>query len=259
VDRPATLDRLDQQLKALLESSRAKRALEAKREAAKQAADAEIIKASSPSASSDAPKSISVDPISKQPQGEAHAKEQYARNAATQAAGNESLQITFIETDLAHFATTVNADAFFEMSYEPVLVEMITLIVATEGPVLDAMLARRISRAHGWQRTGSRIIERVEEVARRCCRTSEEEVGTFYWPETIIPGSAVFWRPPANEQQRAIDEVCAEELRSLAALVFDPAKGDEWTLVQMARQLGLMKLRAASRPRLEAAIRAATA
>lgn len=120
------------------------------------------------------------------------------------------------------------------------------------------MLARRISRAHGWQRTGSRIVERVEEVARKCCRTSQEEVGTFYWPETMAPGSVVSWRPPANEQQRVVDEICTEELQSLACLIFDPTKGEdeEWMLGQMARQLGFMKLRAASRPRLQAAIRA---
>lgn len=261
VDRPGTLDRLDQQLKTLLASSRARRALEAEREVAKQAADAAIAKVNSPSVSCDAQKPASGNPTTGQlPLGELHAEEQYARNAAAQAVGSTSQpQMAFVETDLSHFATTTNADAFFELSYEPVLAEMIALIVATEGPVLDAVLARRISRAHGWQRTGSRIVERVEEVARKCCRTSEEEVGTFYWPEAIAPGSAVSWRPPVNEQQRAIDEVCAEELRSLAALVFDPTKGEEWTLVQMARQLGLMKLRAASRPRLEAAIRAITA
>ncbi|WP_265584059.1 DUF3320 domain-containing protein [Chitinimonas koreensis] len=248
-------------MKTLLASSRARRALEEEREAAKQAADAAIAKVNSPTVSSDAQKPASSDPTtSKLPLGEAHAEEQYARNAAAKAVGSASRpQMAFVETDLSHFATTTNADAFFDLSYEPVLAEMIALIVATEGPVLDAVLARRISRAHGWQRTGSRIVERVEEVARKCCKTSEEEVGTFYWPETTAPGSTVLWRPPADEQQRAIDEVCAEELRSLATLVFDPTKGEEWTLVQMARQLGLMKLRAASRPRLEAAIRAITA
>ncbi|QDQ29319.1 DUF3320 domain-containing protein [Chitinimonas arctica] len=262
VDKPGTLDRLDQQLRALLESSRAKRALEAEREVAKRAAEAAIAKASSPIGSDEYAPKPAADHIASTTLSveETHVAEQYARNAAVQTAENADLpQMAFVETDLSHFATTANADAFFEVSYEPTLAAMIALVTATEGPVLDAVLARRISRAHGWQRTGSRIVERVEEVARKYCRNSEEEVGTFYWPETMAPGSPVSWRPPVNEQQRAIDEVCAEELRSLAALVYDSTKGEEWMLVQMARQLGLMKLRAASRPRLEIAIKAITA
>ncbi|MNV73129.1 hypothetical protein D3C71_1662610 [compost metagenome] len=132
---------------------------------------------------------------------------------------------------------------------------MVAHVVTQEGPVLDLVLARRISRAHGWQRTGNRIQERVEEVARRAFKTTEESVGTFYWPKTMTPGSEVAFRSPGPEAQRSMDEVCIEELVALAAYGVDAAASDDENLVAMARELGILRLRASSRGRLEEALR----
>jgi len=258
VDKRGTLERLDQQLQALLKASRAKREREAEKVAAKLEAEAAIAKASALANIGEVVIETSVhDSPLKSAFGASDREIMYAGNAATFTPEN-SLRPTdiFTETELEHFAGMVDADKFFDVSYEPMLVDMISLIVATEGPVLDAVVARRISRVHGWQRTGSRIIERVKEIALKCSNSTEEDVGTFYWPKSLTPGASVVWRNAANDTQRSVDEVCAEELRSLAAQVFDPVRGEEWMLIQMARQLGLLKLRAASRPRLQAAIRA---
>jgi very-short-patch-repair endonuclease len=261
VDKRGTLERLDQQLQLLLKASRAKRERESEKLAAKLEAETAFAKASAVAdideVAIDA--SIQNSPLKTAPRTLDREK-MYAGNAAN-FTSDASLRQTaiFTETELEQFAGLVSVDKFFDDSYEPVLIDMISLIVATEGPVLDAVVARRISRAHGWQRTGSRIVERVKEIALRCSNSTEEDVGTFYWPKSLTPGATVVWRTAVNDAQRSVDEVCAEELRSLAALVFDPVRGDEWMLIQMARQLGLMKLRAASRPRLQAAIRAISA
>lgn len=132
---------------------------------------------------------------------------------------------------------------------------MIAHVVTEEGPVLDTVLAKRISRAHGWQRTGSRIQERVEQVARRVYKTSEEDVGTFFWPEGLQPGGVVAFRPPGPDAQRAFDEVCMEELVALAANVDCQVSGEEDVVIAMARELGVLRLRASSRGRLERALR----
>lgn len=132
---------------------------------------------------------------------------------------------------------------------------MVAFVVAEEGPILDLTLARRISRAHGWQRTGSRIQERVEEVARRRFKTTEEDVGTFYWPEGMPPGSSVTFRPPAPDAQRSMDEVCIEELVALAESVVSAAATDDENLKFMAGELGISRLRASSRGRLEKALK----
>ena len=136
------------------------------------------------------------------------------------------------------------------------MVAMIEHVIETEGPILDAVLARRISCAHQWQRTGSRIQERVEAIACQRFKTSEEGVGTFYWPRALPPGSPVAFRRPPADQQRSIDEVCMPELQALAQMCHAPVNTDDENLVSMARALGIQRLRAASRVRLEEALRA---
>lgn len=154
----------------------------------------------------------------------------------------------------------VDAERFFESGYDAVLQPMVERVVEREGPILDSVLARRIARAHGFQRTGSRIQERVEALARRRFRMSEEAGGTFYWPDGLPPSSNVAFRRPANEESsRSVEEVCEAELASLARAVLSRGYGGHNALIAMARELGLQRLREASRGRLEEALRRAQA
>ena len=95
-----------------------------------------------------------------------------------------------------------------------------------------------------------------EAIARQRFKTSEEGVGTFYWPQALPPGSPVAFRRPLEDQQRSIDEVCMPELQALVQMCHDPVNTDDENLVSMARALGIQRLRAASRVRLEEALRA---
>jgi len=154
-------------------------------------------------------------------------------------------------------AGAISADLFYEPSYDTVLQSMVEWVVRHEGPVLDAVLARRIARAHGFQRTGSRIQERVEQIARRLFDATEESGGTFYWPRCLMAGSDVAYRWPAGEDgTRGVGEICIQELASLAGWVLDSGRTGESAVIAMAREIGLMQLRAASRERLVVAIAA---
>ena len=147
----------------------------------------------------------------------------------------------------------ISADLFHETSYDTVLQPMVEWVVQHEGPVLDAVLARRIARAHGFQRTGSRIQERVEQIARRLFKTTEEADGTFYWPREVEPCREITFRWPTNDDStRAVEEICEAELLSLARLVLQRGQSGQDTLIAMARELGLQRLRESSRARLEA-------
>lgn len=153
---------------------------------------------------------------------------------------------------------SVSADRFHEPTYDAVLVPMVEWVVLHEGPVLDAVLARRIARAHGFQRTGSRIQDRVELIARQRFGKTEEPGGTFYWPAHVVPGSAVEFRWSRDEEAaRTIQEICEQELLSLARWILGSGKSGEEAVVAMAREVGLQNSRAASRARLEAVIAAA--
>lgn len=152
----------------------------------------------------------------------------------------------------------VSAEQFYVPSYDEVLKPMVEWVVQHEGPVLDVVLARRIARAHGFQRTGSRIQDRVEQIARQRFGNTEEAAGTFYWPDGMAPGAEVAFRWPADEDStRGVEEICEQELLSLAHWVISTGKSGEEALIAMAREIGLMKLRAASRGRLEAVLDAA--
>lgn len=151
-------------------------------------------------------------------------------------------------------AGAISAELFYEASYESVLRPMVEWVVQHEGPVLDAVLARRIARAHGFQRTGSRIQERVEQIAQRLFETTEETGGTFYWPGTAALTAEVDFRWPMGDDARGVEEICEPELMSLARWVLGNGKAGEEALIMMAREMGLQKLRASSRGRLEAAL-----
>jgi hypothetical protein len=93
----------------------------------------------------------------------------------------------FVEADPAFLVDGANPEAFFDTSYDSVLARMIAHVIEIEGQVRDSVLARRIARAHGWQRTGPRIQERANALAAKAHRTAREDVGTFYWPNGRDP------------------------------------------------------------------------
>lgn len=162
------------------------------------------------------------------------------------------------EADPGMDVAGINAETFFEASYNAVLSRMITHIIEREGPILDAGLARRVARAHGWQRTGARIQERVEALAARSHRSTQESVGTFYWAHDRGPEMPVAFRR-AEEGERTVDEVCMDELITLARELMSSGLSSDEVVVGMARELGLQRLRSASRERLEKALASAEA
>ena len=119
----------------------------------------------------------------------------------------------------------ISADLFYEPSYDAVLQPMVEWVVQREGPVLDAVLARRIARVHGFQRTGSRIQERVEQIARRLSDSTEEAGGTFNRPRGVdIQAKFDFRWPSDDDSARGIEEICEPELVSLALWVLGNGK-----------------------------------
>ncbi len=257
-----TLDRVCRQLDELLVASRTKRATEAARVAAETEAHGAIEKAMAdaiPEPKADAPTQPSSEgpPSTSQAPGEARreVQEVYASPVAASPENVHAPEHLYVESDPTSAVETLDPDAFFDRAYDIHLEAMVAYVVEKEGPILDLALSRRISRAHGWQRTGSRIQERVEEVAKRLFKTTEEGVGTFYWPERLSPGSAVEFRPPGPDAQRSMDEVCIEELVALAESAAGATATNDELLVFMARELGISRLRASSRGRLEEALK----
>jgi hypothetical protein len=148
----------------------------------------------------------------------------------------------------------MDPESFYATAYDAVLEGMIAHVIEVEGPVLADVLARRIARAHGWQRTGARIQERVEYLARKVHPTTREDVGTFYWPKDRGPEQPVAFRRSPDDSARAADEICMPEMTSLARAMLATGKRGEDAVQGIARMLGLQRLRVATRVRIECAL-----
>ena len=158
-------------------------------------------------------------------------------------------------TDLSQFRS--EPDRFHEFDYSGTLRDMVEAIVQKEAPLRDDVLAQRIARAHGWLRTGARIRERIDLHLRDLART-EESSGSFLWKPgttaTIHP-----YRAPADaEARRAIADIPLAELASIA--VDEPGLLAETDpALALARALGVERLAARSRARLNEALARAAA
>ncbi len=146
-------------------------------------------------------------------------------------------------------------ELFFEFSYRTTLRAMVEAVVAAESPLRADILAQRIARAHGWARTGGRIRERIE-LHLGDLDITHESSGAFVWKKGGV-ADVLAYRHPLNEAaRRSVGDIPLAELAHVAieneALLEmpDPAR-------ELARILGLERLAAASRARLDEAIQRA--
>jgi very-short-patch-repair endonuclease len=241
IDRAGTLEKVHAALERLLEASREKRGREAEREQARVEAEEAIARARA-----DTVVPTAGDVVSE------HLADPTAGPAVVMS-NADLTNGTALAADVELAEDSVDADAFFNPSYDDRLRKMVEQVVAIEGPVLDTVLARRIARAHGWQRTGARILDRVSAVAASCFTSTEEDVGVFFWAHDRGPEVPIVFREGA-EEGRNVDEICMAELVSLAKMVTAEGKTGDNAVVAMANRLGLHRVRAASRGRFERAI-----
>lgn len=263
VDPGGTLERVHARLSKLLAQDRERRTLEASAQKAASEA-AQTVDESAPDTTAALEATLAIaraaakTPESSQKIANEVPEPFYVRSAAESSGISTDRQFRPSQPEEAVAAGAVSAERFYDSAYDEVLIQMIEWVVQHEGPVLDAVLARRIARAHGFQRTGARIQERIEHLARQRFGSTEEATGSFYWPDGVPPGTEVTFRWPTNEDStRGVEEICEQELLSLARTVINSGKSGEEALIAMAREIGLMKLRAASRGKLEAVLNVA--
>ncbi|MGR9580507.1 DUF3320 domain-containing protein [Pandoraea sputorum] len=114
-----------------------------------------------------------------------------------------------------------NPDLFYESSSMSTLAGQLVQVIQTEGPVSQAVVFKRVTRAWGLSRVGSRIEAHLSAlVPRHLARTNDTGV-TFYWPEHANPSTWEGVRVPGvdAEARRSIDEIALEELGNAAVYV----------------------------------------
>ena len=139
----------------------------------------------------------------------------------------------------------LDAERFFDEDYAPVLTGFIEAVVTEEGPLRERRLAQRVARAHGWQRSGRRIRERVAGCLGGCARDTRDGAA-FVWPPGAIPETLPF----RAGLGRAPREVPKAEIRGL--LEGDPSLPEhEDPAVALARRMGIGRLSQDGRAYLE--------
>ena len=153
-------------------------------------------------------------------------------------------------TDLSAFRA--EPDLFFEFAYRDTLKGMIEAVMDVESPLRADLLAQRIARAHGWLRTGGRIRDRID-LYLRGYDTTNETSGIFIWKKGQVVDVLQYRRPMNEEARRAITDIPLAELASVMIdnqdLLDMPDAARE-----MARLLGVERLAASARARLDEAI-----
>ena len=121
--------------------------------------------------------------------------------------------------------STKSPDAFYEFRTSALLTEQMAKVIEGEGPVSEAVLFKKVARAWGLERTGSRIAERLKALAPASSNKTYEDSNTFYWPKSVPHASLSHFRiandTPASK--RHIDEVCLEEISALVLQVLRQA------------------------------------
>lgn len=153
-------------------------------------------------------------------------------------------------TDLSVFAP--EQARFYDFDYRNTIKAMIEAVLETEGPIRSERLGQRISRAHGWLSTGSRIRERIDLYLRDVDQTNESS-GLFLWKKGTL-SQVLDYRPHADEEsRRGIGEIAIAELASV--VITNPDLLDQRDPASdLARLLGFERLTAPSRARLDEAI-----
>ncbi len=89
------------------------------------------------------------------------------------------------------------------------------------------MLYKRVARAWGLERTGSRIVERLKSLALRQFVTTVEGDRTFFWPTHVNPEQWMDFRVSSGDEtsRRHIDDVALEEVGAAMLHILDQAGG----------------------------------
>jgi very-short-patch-repair endonuclease len=131
-------------------------------------------------------------------------------------------------------------------------------VISSEGPILDAVLYKKVARAWGLERTGSRIVERLRSMVPSTVVATKEADKTFYWPPGSSPDSWLQFRIAASDDssKRHVDEVPLEEIGALVAHVLEEAGSSTRQDVARTtcRLLGMARTPADAEARVAAAI-----
>jgi very-short-patch-repair endonuclease len=149
-------------------------------------------------------------------------------------------------SDLSIFS--LDPTQFYDDAYSTSLAEMIRTVVNTEGPVHELLLLQRIARAHSFKRAGTKMLDRVNDLASAHCDFGEESTGRFWWPEGVSESDKERYARVNNRSEETAkpDWICDTELKNIIR-----SRGLDNDPSGLCRVLGIQRLTANVKERLE--------
>ncbi len=131
---------------------------------------------------------------------------------------------------------------FFDLSYMGELREIVQDILTKESPLPLRNLGRAVAHRHGWQRTGRRIMQRVEN-ALGDAELHEEFGVPFVW----INGTRQDRKPFRGLSDRSIQEVSRTEIASVLDEIGEDLPASDDPIGDLARYLGINRVSSSAR------------
>ncbi|WP_102324115.1 DUF3320 domain-containing protein [Komagataeibacter saccharivorans] len=151
-------------------------------------------------------------------------------------------------------------DRFFDTDYTATLTELVAQHIAAYGPIREDILAQTISRQHGFGRAGREIRERIIASIPSHLERSNEDIGTFIWPEKMSPSDndIAFPFPEAGESVEPAT-LPMEMLISLARTLSSRYQDESGIINGMRDACGMARMGGSTRKRCQAAAKGAIA
>ncbi|MFT9331047.1 MAG: DUF3320 domain-containing protein, partial [Acetobacter persici] len=255
-------DRLDKALQDLLDRAREERALQEEEQRAQMpqlSAEAEDGASEEPNRELSPPETDSQE-VSQHTSGSDRkvspdAPQPYAR-APEYLMSQSNGRLSFTEQPSCEGQMDIVPDQtlFFKETYTPVLLQFIRQAVNRLGPVREDVLVQTLSRQHGFARAGRDIRDRLQGLIPSSFARTQEEVGTFIWPETLSPEEPLAFKAPATSETLDPATVPLTMLVSLAKTLLPTGLPDEELIATMRKACGMARMGAAIRSRFEAAL-----
>ena len=120
-----------------------------------------------------------------------------------------------------HDLIDVDPGLFYDTSYDESLKDAIELIIDTEGPIEQATLIERVRVAHGWNKAGNKMRNRITDLLPSGVYKQDFRDSVFYWLNSSLPEQWHTGRYPVldiGETKRKVPQVAPQEIRAIAEL-----------------------------------------
>ncbi|SDG17911.1 DUF3320 domain-containing protein [Thalassobaculum litoreum] len=270
IDRRDALERLDARLKETLELDR-KRVAEARMRAEEQERRREEVlqrlrsgdgRDESTPHDNEGGRDTEHHPIDRiadaAREGQSASRTPPERRMLTGASGNARYR-KIVDVAARFAVTEAEIKAFRSDAVRPRVRQILTDIVEAEGPVARLDVISRVGKAFGLARAGKNVRDFIESCMPDLPTTRDaDEKGEveFLWPAGSVPDLIAFRAPESEDDRRLVPDIPIQELTGLARSLPAGLAGSD-AVDRMAREIGLQRVTAGTRAKLELALQAA--